>query len=485
MKIIKNKETKHALLSVVLFIVVIALYIELNVLIDKININDIDATEQKIYSISEESKSKIEKINKEVNIKLVDFDRYDDYVTVNDAAYVISQYRQVNDKISISRENTENFENNSDLYPYIIISCGEKEVLVSIDELFVQKSYIEGGCNDLYYAIEEVITNNICSVVNGDQGNIYLYTEKIIFDEALLYTFATRIKCLGCNIEFLELSKEAVVPEDCNCIVIPPLREDITESERNALEQYITRGGNILFLEESKSLTNMETPNLDEIRMLFGYEVDSGVMIESKNHAAENPGLIYLNVNQDNDIFKNINKNYTISMIDATRIKLVDIEKMSNLNITSQTIVSSGETSYMRYNFQDSNATISDTDEQANGSILGVYLNKKVGDQESKAIIFSSSLFATDRAVGVMDALTGNPTPVSMISIYDNEEVLTYSVRYLVQNSDSIISRKKYNNNVPSVKITKDGITLKIIFGLPLIILFVGYFVWRFRKYKK
>lgn len=485
MKIIKNKETKHALLSVVLFIVVIALYIELNVLIDKININDIDATGQKIYSISEESKRKIEKIDKEVNIKLVDFDRYADYVTVNDATYVISQYQQVNDKISISRENTQNFENDSDIYPYIKISCGEKEALVSIDDLFVQKSYIEDGYNDLYYAIEEVITNNVCNVVNVNQDTIYLYTEKIIFDEALLYTFATRIQCLGCNVEFLQLSKNASVPENCSCIVIPPFREDITESEKNALEQYISRGGNILFLEESKSLTNIETPNLDQIRMLFGYEVDSGVMIESKNHAAENPGLIYLSVNHNNDIFKNINKNYTIGMIDATRIKLVDTEKMNQLNVTSQTIVSSGETSYMRYNLKDSNTTISDTDEQANGSILGVCLNKKIGEQESRAIVFSSSLFATDRAVGVIDALTGNATPVSMISIYDNEEVLTYSVKYLAQNSDSIISRKKYNNNIPSVKITKDGITLKIIFGLPLIILFIGYFVWRSRKYKK
>lgn len=484
MKIIKKKETKHALLSVVLFIVVIALYIELNVLIGKININDIDATSQKIYSVSEESKNKIEKIDKEVNIKLVDFDIYADNIIVNDATYVINKYHDINSKINISKTNTENFEN-SDQYPYIIISCDEKEVLVSIDDLFIQKSQVEGGHTDLYYAIEEVITNNICSLANGNYGTMYLYTEKIIFDESLLYTFAKRIQCLGCNVQFLELSKEAVVPDNCDCILIPPLREDITESERTAFEQYINKGGNILFLEESKSLTNIETPNLDKIRMLFGYEVDNGIMIESKNHAAENPGLIYLNVNQNNDIFKNNNRNYTISMIDPTRIKFVDSEKLNELNVTSKIVVSSGETSYMRYNLEDSNTTISNTDEQANESVLGVCLNKKIGEQESKAIVFSSSLFATDRVVGVIDALTGNPTPINMISIYDNEEVLTYSVKYLVQNDNSIISRKKYNNNVPSVKITKDGITLKIIFGLPLIILFIGYFVWRSRKYKK
>lgn len=484
MKIIKNKETKHALLSVVLFVTIIALYLELNVLINKINIKDIDATGQKLYSISEESKSKIEKIDKEINIELIDFDIYSDNIILNDATYVIEQYQQVNDKIRISKKRTEQIEN-SDLNPYIIISCGENEVMVSIYDLFVEKSYIEEGYSDLYYAIEEAITNNLCSVASDSKNTIYLYTEKLIFNESSLYTFAKRIQCLGFNVKILELSKEEVIPEDCNCVVIPPIKDDITENEKNALEQYINRGGNILFLEESKALTNVETPNFDEIRMLFGYEVDSGILLESKNHAAGNPGLIYVNVNKDNDIFNGVNNNYKISMIDATRIKLVNDEEMKNLNVTSKTIVSSGETSYIRYNLEDTGDTISETDEQANESMLGVYLNKKIGDKESKAIVFSNSLFATDRAIGVMDALTGNPSPVSMISIYDNEEVLTYSTRYLAQDNNSIISRKKYNNNIPSVKITKDGVTLKIIFGLPLIVLFVGYFVWRFRKYKK
>ena len=51
--------------------------------------------------------------------------------------------------------------------------------------------------------------------------------------------------------------------------------------------------------------------------------------------------------------------------------------------------------------------------------------------------------------------------------------------------NDAIYSIKNKYNYIPSGNILTDNITLKIMFVIPMIILIIGYAVWRHRKNKK
>lgn len=487
MKLFKEKTSKQALLSVLLFIVIIALYIEINVLVDKINIKDIDLTESKLYSISEESKAKILNINQNVEIKLVDFDEYMGYVSINDAVRIINQYHDINDKITIKETVSDNADITKSKYPYISISCGNKNTEIIVDDLFLYKYSTDTCTDEEYYIAEEVLTNLIVNVTKENTEKVYLYTEKIAYSDESKYiaTLTNRIKNLGNDIDILELAKKLEVPEDCNCIIIPPLSEDFSEEEKASIVRFIQKGGNIMFLQESKSLANYETPNLDYIMGLYGFNISNGVIMGKNNIIQNNPGFITANINTNNDVYKTVNSKSKLCVIDAGKINIENNEKLQELGVKHQILASAPQDSYIRTDMNNTSKEVSEDDKAEENAILGLCAIKKIGENQSKAIVYSNSLFATDQAILVQDIVTNKNVPVELICINDNEEIIANSIKYITENSDTIINRKKHFDSVPSVSLLKDGITLKLIFVIPMIIVIIGYVVWRHRKNKK
>ena len=67
----------------------------------------------------------------------------------------------------------------------------------------------------------------------------------------------------------------------------------------------------------------------------------------------------------------------------------------------------------------------------------------------------------------------------------DNEELIADSLINLLDDDNITYNKKIRSEVVPAVGILKDGITLKVIFIIPIIVLIIGYAVWRYRKNKK
>ncbi|MBR3199446.1 MAG: Gldg family protein [Bacilli bacterium] len=486
MKSLKDKNKKQALLSVLLFVVIIVLYMELNVIINKANIEKIDITENKTYSLSNDTISRISKIDKDVQIKLIDFENYTNYSAINDIVEIADKYPRINSKISVTMSSSETADENGALYPHLIIKTAENEQELTVDELFLYKYYTMWSYNDEYYISEEVLTNCILNVANNEAKKVYLLKDKMIYSEKYILSLATRIKNLGNNYGYLDFTKNTDIPNDCALIILPPVKEDLSDTEKVAIEKYINNGGNILFLEESKSLTQIETPNYDYIMSLYGFTISDGIILEKNNRVVEdNPGLIYTNINQDNEIFNNMKNHPAMSVMDSGVINIADTDKMNELGVTYKTLATSSQESYMRKDLTDSNLDKSENDVDTPNAVLGAYFTKKIGDKTSKAIVFSSSLFASDRPVYVKDFVTGKNVAVSLIYMNDNEEIITNSIKYLTENENTILARKKHYDTVPGIGLIKDGITLKIVFFIPVLIVFIGIMVWRHRKNKK
>lgn len=483
MKIFKDKNKKQSILSVILFLVIIALYLEINILLNKINIKDIDFTDSKLYSITNESKEKISKIDKDIEINLINFDNYSSYRPIEDVVNLIKEYSEVNNKISV--KNSESEDANESNYPYINISANGKEQIISLDDLFLYKYSTDTYSDDEYYLTEEVITNTLVNIAKESEKKTYIYLEKSVYNEKYFSTLIKRIKYMGNGIEKLELSKNNNIPEDCNCLVIPPLLTDISDQEKNIIVDYINNGGNIMFLEESKSLLKTETPNLNFIMNLYGFSISEGVIIETDNRVQKDPGVIYANINLDNDIYKTLNKNSKITLVDTGKINLENEEKLKELGVSYKVLINSGNTAYLRTDMSNTSTEISDSDTKIENEIIGLSIIRKNGDNESKAIVYANSLFATNQGIYVQDVVTEKNVGVELVKLNDNEEILVDSIKYLTENNDTVIKRKRHYNSVPSINLLKDGITLKLVFVLPMIIIFIGYFVWRYRRNMK
>ena len=68
LEIIKNKWLIKGTTTLLLVLLVIACYIGLNMLVEKINVENLDFTEKKLYSLSDETKTKLKDLDQDVTI---------------------------------------------------------------------------------------------------------------------------------------------------------------------------------------------------------------------------------------------------------------------------------------------------------------------------------------------------------------------------------------------------------------------------------
>ena len=71
LEIIKNKWLIKGTTTLLLVLIVIACYIGLNMLVEKVNVENLDFTEKKLYSLSDETKTKLSDLNQDVTIQLL------------------------------------------------------------------------------------------------------------------------------------------------------------------------------------------------------------------------------------------------------------------------------------------------------------------------------------------------------------------------------------------------------------------------------
>ncbi len=492
MKLFKDNEKKQIFLSGLLIVIVIALYIEINALISKANINQIDITQDKVYTISNTSKDKISQLKKNVKITLVNFNKYENYVYADDAEYIVNQFDECSNKITVDHyEDNYNDTTNAE-YPYIIFSCENNSRIVSLEEMYQYRYSTLYENQEEMYLIEPMILSSILRVSSDTHNNIYICMDKTAYTEKMFTSFVNIAAVFGADTYGLNLSEDKKIPEDCKVLVIPPLVQadesgavvanDFSEEEKNVIIEYINNGGNILFLQESKSLVKGDTPNLDYIINLYGVSVSDGIVCQENNNIQDIPSYIHPQINDKCTIFKSINSKSMISVFDAGAL-LINEDNQSDTS--HQVIIKCGEDAFIRKDLSNSNISKSNGDIEAKDVAIGVLAEKKMGENTSKAIIYSSSVFMTNNPVALTDSITNKKLAVETIILDNNSELTADTISTLIDSDEIEFKNKSKYNMVPSINILLDGITLKIIFIIPMIILIIGYFVWRYRKNKK
>ena len=136
LEIIKNKWLIKGTTTLLLVLIVIACYIGLNMLVEKVNVENLDFTEKKLYSLSDETKTKLSDLNQDVTIQLINATNY---------RYLIDyakKYTILNDRIKVeeisdlsSRVDLKTKYNLSDTDMLIVIKEGEKEKTLTSNDL--------------------------------------------------------------------------------------------------------------------------------------------------------------------------------------------------------------------------------------------------------------------------------------------------------------------------------------------------------------
>ena len=478
-EIIKKKWLRETFLTILLIAIIFSIYFLINFVNEKLNLQDIDMTADKIYSISEATETKLKDLNKPVKIELINLS---DYTYISDFA---DKYNNINSNITVERiddlstrldlVNKYNLELTDSL---IRISSGERETVLSVYDLFTY-DYTTYEQIDL---TEEKITNAIIEVTIENKPKIYFLEGHNQYSSAYFQILKQDLVSEANDVDSLNILVKGSVPEDCDCLVITSLKEDLTEMEKDKIIEYSNKGGKILLLADANIL-NVDLTNFNQILDLYGFRISDGLLIEQDTSKMiyGSPEFIISEIEPYSAITGDSKMNLNVCVIDSARIDFKDEDTLNSLKVTYSPLAKTSESAFIRTNIyiQTFNKTMQDED--APESIVGALVTRTLdNDNKAEMIVFSSSTFATNQQINIT-----NDYAVYANRLCNNDDVVKNSVSYLTQRTDTITIRKDSESTTYDVTESQHGVIVAIIFITPIIIIGIGIVVWQIRRRKK
>lgn len=482
MDIIKKKWLRDTTMTILLVLIIVGAFIGINTVVQKLDLQDIDVTEEKLYTLSEESIKQTKDIQNDVTIRIMGNTEESSYEYLLDLA---KQYNNNNDHIKVEytdltqRPDIASEYGISDVTEVsllISIKSGERETLLSSQDLYT----FDYTTYEQVDKTEQKITNGIVGVTIESQPVIYFLTghnEKSINSEMM--TLAAYIENESNKIDNLNLLVTNQIPEDCSVLVIASPTSDFSENEANLIKDYINKGGKILWMQDSE-LKESSRPNVESILALYGVTIPTAGIIFEQDESkmvSEAPDIILPDVSTT-EFTDEIATDGGVILFDATKIDLVDETKQEELGLTVQKILTTGDTAFYRTNFNTISSSANSSEEESS-YLVGAMITKTINeDTDSTLIVYSNNLFTTDYLVS-----ENISTP--MIGIMNNKDLVLNSISTLAEREDTITIRKDTGTVTYTATEMQHQIVLGIIFGVPLLIIILGIVMWQIRRRKK
>ena len=462
--------------TLILVAIIVLLYIGVNILLEKVVLPEIDCTQDKIYSLSDESKDKLENIDKEVTITLINYSNNTSIINF------MEKYTSLNNNIKL--EKIDDLSSRTDLMnkysleatdSLILVSCGDKEKEVTENDMYT----IDYSTYKSVDTTEEAITNAILDVVTEEKPKIYFMSNHLAYGVNYFSTIMQEMEKEANEVETVDIFANGGIPEDCDCLVISTLKEDITEQERDNLINYIKDGGKILLM-CGPNLTGLDLTNFQKVLDEYGVSVSNGVVFEgdSSNMIAGYPDFI-IETTQSTSLTQNLNMSMNLCFIDAGKI-IFNEDKLEELGVEYEVLASTSNSSFLRTDVTQSSVTRTEKDGEEETCTVAAIATKKIDDNKtSKLIVFSNELFAMDMPIQI------NGYTMYTVSLYNNTDMILNSVSYLNEREDTITIRKNSDEVTYTVTEQQNNIIMTIIFAIPVVIIIAGIIVWQVRRRKR
>lgn len=451
--------------TILLIAILIAVYIAVNWGIQKLDFNDIDITKEKIFSLSEESKEKAKNIKQETSMYLIGY-------TEEATVYKLGkQYHTVNDKITVelvdSKNNPELLEryNIEEGMIGIVIKAGEREKVLADSELITY----DYSTWDIIDVTEQKLTNAILDLNTIQRPKLYFV---VGHNE---YSLINNMQMLGMYLmneinDFAEIDLLSnAIPEDCDVLIFMSPEKDFTDYEVELIKSYIEKGGNLLWLNDTKT-TKEELPNMQKILDMYGITFEAGMITETDTNkmVLQDARLIKPDIHT-HKITQHLTSAGGIMLMSSGEIGIADEEKQIELGIQINTLIEASSTAVL--------------EEEYGPFIAGVEVVKDIDETtKSKLIAIANNIFISDILLTIGDL--GNQQ-LPAISLYNNKDFILNTVAYLSDREDSIIIRKDTHVVTYTATQKQDTIIRIVIFTIPMIIILSGIVVWQVRRRKK
>lgn len=449
-----------------------------------------DFTQDQRYTISEETKTYIQSLDRDV--KFILFERHlqelPEYLRVG-----IDQYVALNPKVSIVYKDIDlnpalvsqyglGSEGQGGNYEYLVVEAGSKYRSVNLTQIMGEFSAGSGQ-------LESKLTGAISYVLRKDEQKIYfLEGHGEYSDEGNLETILQRLDDAGFFVDTLDISTEEKVPEDASIVAILGPKNDIREEEKDKLLAYTNKGGNFFialhpdFDDPNFRVRIDEMPNLLALLGTYGVTFLDGVILEADANYLLNPQLPFLIKPEvmQSEITRSIVRENLRFTLSGTR-GLSQIENVEDVFVGVVAQTSNRATLWS----PSAEATDAANAEPVNDP-LAVALVSTLTLKTDKSD--ESSAEASQNEKKSKLAIWGNTEALASEYIYEtasygNVEMFIKSVMWLSETMETnLIAPKTFTDEFVQPTSKQAIFVYLLVIILPVLVMAVGVIVWKVRK---
>lgn len=437
--------------AIVLFLIIIIIG---NIFISSRNMS-LDMSEEKIYSISDQTKSIVKGLDEEVTIYVL-ADKND-----FDTGYkeLLGKYTKISKKINVEYKSPKDFPNFAGQYTTTTVSAGSIIVVCDDKSYYIDSNdYVSTVQTSTYeynnvINFEPLVTEGINTVVEDSVSVIYNITGhgEDVFEDNI----TSKIDGDNFTIEDSSLYDIKEIPNTVSCVIIYGPDEDFSTEDIDKITEYVKNGGNLYVV------IDPVVPYLNELYgelKNYGIKVVDGVVVEkdSANYVMETAYYIFPSIIEHDITNPIINNSLSVYSMISKGLIPYDI---SDYQVSS--LLETSEDAFSKIYMEEDIST------KADGDIDGPFCIATLSeaDEKGSVIVLGSTTALTNE---VDSQLSGA-----------NSDFFMNGIEYMIGQADKIAMRGTVVNDGDVLYSTKDRIVIKMfaLIIIPVTILIAGIIV--------
>ena len=449
----------------------------------KLELTPIDFSQEKLYTLTDESKEKVKNIGKEVKIYFVGYSDDDSNLDL------AKQYKKVNENITAEAVDINNRPDLAQKYSIesgtqgIIVECGDRSKVLTANDLVTYDT----STYETISVAEEKFTSAILSVTSDKIPTVYFLEGYSEFSLSKNMNYLNMYLGNEINeIKTLDVLSVGKIPDDCDTLVITTPSKDFDDIATNAIIDYINSGRNILWL-NSAMTSQKDMTNVNKILAMYAvnpFEVGIIRETDSSKMVTNSPDLIIPEI-QNTTLTKDLYNSKGVIFVNATKININE-NNLETQNVKKTELVKASEGAYFRTDFNNQQNAIAEGEEKG-AFTVGAELEKTLKEKNeetgesavtSKLVIFGENYFISDYQLS-------ESSQYGAVQLAYNKDLVLNSIAYLVDRPEDITARKSTGTVTYTATEIQDTIIRVIIFAVPIAIILIGIIIWQVRRRKK
>lgn len=231
--------------------IVLVILIMVNIIVSALpsNLTQYDMSASKLYSITSNTKSVVNALDKDVTIYwIVQSGEEDDIIEA-----LLDKYDSLSDHINVVKRNPDVYPTFAEQYTdetvqnnSLVVESGDRSKYISYDDIYVTSTNMYSYSYTTSFDGEGAITSAIDYVVTDDLPQMYILEGH--GEQELPETFSDQIGKENIETTSFSLLTSDSVPEEADCVLIYEPQSDISTDEQEKLITYTQNGGKLLVI---------------------------------------------------------------------------------------------------------------------------------------------------------------------------------------------------------------------------------------------